>query len=1124
MNDWKVMVRGRGAAAAIPFVLILVGLLSPAGCSSLSPGLGDAGDAGLESTDAAREEAGDAALDASAGHLGDAADASDAGFSGENDASDASASEQRDADASVPDATVASDSGAEAAGGEAGSGGDGGLGAASCNWAFRQGNQLFQSDAGIVQGQAAGAHGDLNGDGKQDVVWMNALSSAVDVMLGNGDGTFEPAAASPIGGIGASIAVGDVNGDGKLDLVVSVSSSIDVLLGKGNGTFMPFVETGGLQANPPLITLGDVNGDGKLDVVVAGEMSVQFSEGGVTGTTNVGVINVLLGNGDGTFKTPLTVDEAPAQLGGPAVLSDLNGDGKEDLVVPAFNSLDVRLGNGDGTFGGPTSYAANSAVSAVVGDWNDDGKPDIAFVNQNTSGVVTLLGNGNGTFQSELTWPVGASLAESVYSQDVDGNGTQDLLIFLPGSPAGTGASNADLSVLLGNGDGTFEPERLFLCGAYSQTTAPVPPADFNDDGLADFVCLAGNLAVPPLRGNPEGPTSTTLVVLLGDHDGVFGPPAAYPSPSPVSLAAGDLNGDGRPDLVTANSSDGGSAAGVNVLINAGGGRFEAPVAYAAGADPDSVALADLNADGHLDAVVANGGSGTVHVLLGAGDGTLGSPVSYPVGSNPSSVAIGDLNGDRKPDVVVANASPATDAGSPPGAVNTVSVLLGTGDGTFEAQATYVTGDNPAGLALSDFNRDGRLDVVVANEGSATVGVLLGNGDGTLGAQVSYATALQPTSVAAGDLNGDGKVDIAVADFGANTISVLYGNGDGTFEAQVPFATGTVSSTPLTIAIGDVDRDGTQDLVASDPGQGLLDMLKGNGDGTFGWPGIFSVGTAPDALTLADFDGDGTLDVAVGSAGNVTVLLACPASGSPDAGSAPPTGRSVTVTPSSLVFYATCAMGGELAQAPNPQSLPITVTNTSAASVALSVSLSEPSVGAPPPYTNTWFSISVLGETGGVLAAGQSATVVVTPSLTLDPTSSNYTGTIAIRAGGDAGSAQTVSLAEAETYPVTFQPDISLGDVPIGTSVSTVVGCPTNIAGLETSPPPPPFGSPNFAVTGSCASSPGGWTITFTPQSVGAHSLSLGFVSTIASLCPNSFTVTGTGVAADAGTGDASRD
>ncbi|MGD0680227.1 MAG: VCBS repeat-containing protein, partial [Polyangiaceae bacterium] len=1068
--DANVGARARGAAAAILFVLTLVGTLSPAGCSSLSPGVFDAGDAGSESTDAPREEAGDAALDASVGHFGDAADgnSSDAGVSDENDASDASASEQRDADGSVLDATVAGDSGAEAAGGEEASAGDGGLGAASCNWGFRQAHQL-QSDAGMVQGQTFGVHGDLNGDGKQDVVWVDALSSAVEVMLGNGDGTFGPAAAFPIDGIGASIAIGDVNGDGKLDLVVSWSSTMNVLLGKGDGTFMPFVETGGLQATYAFVTLGDLNGDGKLDVVAAGAMSVYFSEGGVTGNTYVSVINVLLGNGDGTFQAPLTVGEATPQIVGSAVLVDLNGDGKEDLVVPAFNSLDVRLGNGDGTFGGPTSYAANSAVAAVVGDWNNDGKPDIAFVNQNTSSLVTLLGNGDGTFQSEVAWPVGPSQATYVYTVDVDGNGTQDLVIFLPGGPARTGASNADLGVLLGHGDGTFQPQRLFFCGAYSEITAPVSPADFNGDGLADFVCLAGDLGVPSLRGNPAGPNSTTLVVLLGDHDGVFGPPAAYPSLSPASLAAGDLNGDGRPDLVTGNPSDGGSAAGLNVLINAGGGSFEAPVAYAAGADPDSVALSDLNADGHLDAVVANGGSGTVNVLLGAGNGTLGSPVSYRVGSNPSFVAVGDLNGDRKPDLVVANASPATDAGSPPGAVNTVSVLLGTGDGTFEAQTTYVAGDDPAGLALSDFNDDGHLDVVVANEGSATVGVLLGNGDGTLGAQVSYATALQPTSVAAGDLNGDGKVDLAVANFGANSISVLYGNGDGTFEAQVPFATGTVSSTPLTIAIGDVDRDGTPDLLASDPGLAVLDMLKGNGDGTFGWPSIFTVGTAPDALTLADFDGDGTLDVAVGSAGNVTVLLACPASGSPDASSAPATGGSVTVTPSSLVFYATCAP-----QAPTPQSLPITVTNTSAAPVALSVSLSEPSVGAPPPYTNTWFSINVLGETGGVLAAGQSATVIVTPSLTVDPTSSNYTGTIAIRAGGDAGTTQTVQLAEADTLFVAYQPDISLGDVPIGTSVSTVVPCPF-FGSVETAPPPPPFGSP-FSTTGNCGF--GGWTIT----------------------------------------------
>ena len=171
------------------------------------------------------------------------------------------------------------------------------------------------------------------------------------------------------------------------------------------------------------------------------------------------------------------------------------------------------------------------------------------------------------------------------------------------------------------------------------------------------------------------------------------------------------------------------------------------------------------------------------------------------MGTLPRSVAVGDFNGDGKPDLTVANQD-----------ADTVSVLLGNGDGSFQAPRTFAVGSVPFSVAVGDFNGDGKPDLTVANENVATVSVLLGNGDGSFQAQRTFAVGSTPISVAVGDFNGDGKPDLTVANDGANTVSVLLGNGDGSFQAQRTFAVGTA---PLSVAVGDFDRDGMPDLVTA---------------------------------------------------------------------------------------------------------------------------------------------------------------------------------------------------------------------------------------------------------------------------------------------------------------------
>jgi hypothetical protein len=247
----------------------------------------------------------------------------------------------------------------------------------------------------------------------------------------------------------------------------------------------------------------------------------------------------------------------------------------------------------------------------------------------------------------------------------------------------------------------------------------------------------------------------------------------------------------------------------VSVLLGNGDGTFQAARSFAAGFGPDSVAVGDFNGDGHLDLAVANYGNplhgdpSSVSVLLGNGDGTFQAARSFAAGSGPRSVAVGDFNGDGKLDLVTANYAIDYCYGCTP-IESDVRVLLGNGDGTFQAARSFAAGDRPVSVAVGDFNGDGRADLAVADYYGG-VSVLLGNGDGTFQAARGFAAGTYPSSVAVGDFDGDGLPDLAVANAQSNTVSVLLGNGDGSFQAARSFAAGI---SPQAVAVGDFNGDG----------------------------------------------------------------------------------------------------------------------------------------------------------------------------------------------------------------------------------------------------------------------------------------------------------------------------
>ena len=314
-------------------------------------------------------------------------------------------------------------------------------------------------------------------------------------------------------------------------------------------------------------------------------------------------------------------------------------------------------------------------------------------------------------------------------------------------------------------------------------------------------------------------------------------------------------------DTSNANSVLGSAALGNGVATLS----WQNPQSPATGAQPGSIALADFNGDGVLDMAVTNAGANTLTILLGKGDGTFTATASSPqTGTDPSFVTVGDFNRDGKADLAVANLSG-----------NNVTILLGNGDGTFTAAASSPeTGSQPQSMSAGDFNGDGSLDLAVLNAGINTVTVLLGNGDGTFTASpLSSQTGGQPRSLVSGDFNGDGSLDLAVTNGAAGTVTILLGNGDGSFTAAPSPAAGAY---PYATAVGDFNLDGKLDLAVANVTGGSMTILLGNGDGTFtAAKASPSVGSTPVSVSVADLNRDGKPDLVVanGNNGTVTILL-----------------------------------------------------------------------------------------------------------------------------------------------------------------------------------------------------------------------------------------------------------
>jgi Big-like domain-containing protein/VCBS repeat protein len=377
------------------------------------------------------------------------------------------------------------------------------------------------------------------------------------------------------------------------------------------------------------------------------------------------------------------------------------------------------------------SGGAFGATSVAIADLNGDGKPDLILTHDgfgtNNQGVVTvLLGNGDGTFNPPVRLDSGAGFATSVAVADVNGDGKLDLIVANCGNTAKTGTcpnqvSDGVVAVFLGNGNGTFQAPATYDSGGGQAVSVAVE--DVNLDGKPDVIVGNGcaDMACTAVGG---------VGVLLGNGDGTFRPAIVHNGVSQTSVAVADVNRDGKPDLVL-----GGPGTNVSVLLGNGDGTFR-PLAFykVAGLSGATAVVADVNGDGNPDLVAVASGNqtsnvGFVSVLLGNGDGTFKPAVSYlSAGELSVSVAVADVDADGKPDILVASCAPKGSACGTT-ADGTLSVLLGKGDGTFKAAVTYLSGGAFANsVAVADVNGDSRPDLIATNFLNDTAGVLLNNG------------------------------------------------------------------------------------------------------------------------------------------------------------------------------------------------------------------------------------------------------------------------------------------------------------------------------------------------------------------------------------------------------------
>lgn len=622
----------------------------------------------------------------------------------------------------------------------------------------------------------------------------------------------------------------------------------------------------------------DFDGDGHADLIVANGTNNYYS-------FEPGDLSLLRGVGDGSFapETRIPLTRHPSDV----YAADFNGDGSVDLAVVYYLAAAVLPGHGDGTFGPEMPFGGAGIVPSLLpGDFNDDARADLLLsetVNQSTTTIRALLGNADGTFTPGPVLASGALGIKTV--ADVNGDGRDDVLLVTGAfGPCSTPQTNT-IRVYVNQGDGSFVQTGSFTTGYWNQS---ILDADIDGDGHVDL--FIGAVEYENCSGY------TGRLVYYGNGDGTFA--AAGPFEFQVNtydVLASDLNGDGAMDFV---ETDGWA---VTTHLGHGDRTYTALPPVFAGSEANWLRTGHYDADGVPDLAILATWSEAVFIFAGNTDGSFGPPrIPALSGLATYNATTADLNGDGFLDIVASDL-----------AADEVIVVLAVGNGVFGPETRYPVGVGADLITTADFNNDGAVDVAVAVENykydvpvtypDGDLKILLGHGDGTLAAAVAYPCGQNPTAMTTDDFNADGATDVVIANWGdgwttLGDLSLFLGLGDGTLQGGTRIAIGVRTdpfydpTAPASLATGDFNHDGHRDLVVgirgtwNSPQLGEVELLTGDGQGSFAPPATILVVAKAEGLAVGDFDQDGLEDIAVAEMasqvaydpGGVIVLLSQP--------------------------------------------------------------------------------------------------------------------------------------------------------------------------------------------------------------------------------------------------------
>jgi len=924
---------------------------------------------------------------------------------------------------------------------------------------------------------------DLNKDGFLDIIVIgtpatNGGQQGMEIFLGKGDGTFQSPIEGPTGfpSVDAEtsqlplnalvhVIARDFNGDGNLDIIASTG---DILLGKGDGTFTVAPTTLGIVGNAGAgITTADFNHDGKPDLAVA---------------VYPGTINIFFGNGDGSFK-PGNVYAAPYDTTD-LTASEIDGDGNYDIVVgvcsgglylpDGLSTLTgyFLLGRSDGTFAGPLAYQPSAADIAAgdsqaynsgvfVADVTGDGKPDLVSFESGNGHWFAVTRPYNGLSDGDVLY--GAQInstpnfalpaQNSVSLTDVDGDGKPDL-VFLTDELTDSGST---LVTLHGDGDGTFNTEvntSIPSGGAYNSPSvfATMIVGKFNADTKPDAVFFSADV----------NDSNATLQFAAGNGDGTFAAPVAIDSKliTPEYIIAADFNGDGKLDLVVADSGTPNSDFDflnpiIKVYIGNGDGTFKTPMVFAL----------DVNQYGSVD-------------------GELG-------------LAVADLRGNGHPDIVAGGdeqTGPDTDELDPDEGF--YQVFLGNGDGTFQKQTVVTPGLGLNGQIVSaDINRDGKVDLLVSLDTDLIL--FEGNGDGTFGSPSLIQVPGEPFEITMADLNGDGFPDIVTIGGGIspalNVPAVpLLGTTVDTSTALTSSASQAAPGASLTFTATVTPASGTKAPTGT---VGFFDGSTELGTGTVNGSGVATYTTTTLALgahsIVATYNGDANFTIS--SSATLTITIS---------NTAVPT---TTLSPTSLTFSSQGLNTQSTAQS-------ITLSDTNATALTISgISFTGANAGDFA-QTNTCGS-GIPGNTSCAISVtfkpaasgARSATLSIADNATGNPQTVTLTGT---------GAAATMTITVAPTTLTFASQTVNTTSTAQTATITNTGSAAVTISSIA----PTGTNAGDFSVSNTCngsvaVSSMCTVSVTFKPTASGARSAAV-TITDNATGSPQTITLTGTGAAA----------